>query len=96
MRALAHDLPLVVMPMHPLLDQPMVGAAVTTAGAGELVAKKAKPEQLRRVITRLLADGPHRRAAAGLGAEIRRLDGTSTAAGLVEELARDEATIRGR
>ena len=96
MRALAHDLPLVVMPMHPLLDQPMVGAAVTTAGAGELVAKKAKPAQLRRVITRLLADGPHRRAAAGLGAEIRRLDGTSTAAGLVEELARDEATIRGR
>ena len=28
MRALAHDLPLVVVPMHPLLDQPMVGASV--------------------------------------------------------------------
>jgi UDP:flavonoid glycosyltransferase YjiC (YdhE family) len=96
MRALAHDLPLVVMPMHPLLDQPMVGASVAGAGAGELVGKKAEPAQLRRVITRLLADGPHRPAAASLGAEIRRLDGTSTAAGLVEELARDGAIIRGR
>ena len=96
MRALAHDLPLVVMPMHPLLDQPMVGAAVARAGAGEVVRKKAKPEHLRRVVARLLATGPHRQAAADLGAEIRRLDGTRSAADLVDALTRRQTGSRGR
>ncbi|RNL63064.1 glycosyltransferase [Nocardioides marmoriginsengisoli] len=80
MRALAHDLPLVVMPMHPMLDQPMVGKAVAAAGAGAVVAKKARPEELTPVISRLLADGPHRAAAARLGASIRSARGTETAA----------------
>jgi UDP:flavonoid glycosyltransferase YjiC (YdhE family) len=83
MRALAHDLPLVVMPMHPLLDQPLVGKTVAAAGAGELVAKKASADELRPVVTRLLADGPHRAAAARLGAAIRKARGTATAADLV-------------
>lgn len=80
MRALAHDLPLVVMPMHPMLDQPMVGKAVQAAGAGHLVAKKAKPADLATVIAELVADGPHRVAAASLGASIREMRGTQTAA----------------
>jgi UDP:flavonoid glycosyltransferase YjiC (YdhE family) len=80
MRALAHDLPLVVMPMHPMLDQPLVGKTVQSAGAGTLVAKKAKAGELAPVITRLLADGPHRAAAARLGAAIRAANGTVTAA----------------
>jgi len=41
MQALAHDLPLLVMPMHPLLDQPMVGASVQAAGAGAVVKRSA-------------------------------------------------------
>ena len=96
MRALAHDLPLVVMPMHPLLDQPMVGASVAEAGAGDLVRKRARPEHLRAVIVRLLADGPHRRAAATLGREIRGLDGTRSAADLVDTLIADDAEMRRR
>jgi len=80
MRALAHDLPLVIMPMHPRLDQPMVGKTVEQAGAGAVVSKKAKPEELRPIIARLLADGPHRAAAARLGAAIRSANGTVTAA----------------
>ncbi|MFL6021900.1 MAG: glycosyltransferase [Marmoricola sp.] len=79
-RALAHDLPLVVMPMHPMLDQPMVGRSVEKAGAGVVVAKKATPAELAPVIARLLADGPHRAAAARLGAAIRGARGTETAA----------------
>jgi UDP:flavonoid glycosyltransferase YjiC (YdhE family) len=83
MRALAHDLPLVVMPMHPLLDQPVVGRSVEAAGAGRTVAKNATPATLAPVIAELVADGPHRRAAAGLGARIREMRGTATAADLV-------------
>lgn len=83
MRALAHDLPLVIMPMHPLLDQPMVGKSVQGTGAGRIVAKKAKPSALTPVIEELLAPGPHREAAARLGAAIRAARGTETAADLV-------------
>lgn len=85
MRALAHDLPLALMPMHPVLDQPVVAKAVAETGAGEVLAKKASPAEIRAVVERLLADGPHRRAAASLGARIRDLDGTRRAADLVEQ-----------
>lgn len=87
MRALAHDLPLVIMPMHPMLDQPLVGRAVTNAGAAEVIAKKTSPAEVRRVIERMLVSGPHRHAAAALGEEIRRLDGAARAAGLLEGIA---------
>jgi len=84
MRALAHGLPLVIMPMHPLLDQPMVGRAVAEAGAGEVVRKKASPDQLRPVIERMLHEGPHREAAGRLASEIRELDGVHRGADLVQ------------
>ena len=80
MRALAHDLPLIVMPMHPMLDQTMVGQAVQDAGAGQLLAKEATPDEIRPVVEWLLADGPHRAAAAHLGSLIRESRGAATAA----------------
>ncbi|WBB70086.1 glycosyltransferase [Micromonospora sp. WMMD812] len=86
MRALAHDLPLVVMPMHPMMDQPMVGRAVQDAGAGRLVRKGARPGELRATIAELLADGPHRRAAERLGQQIRDSHGAATAADALESL----------
>jgi UDP:flavonoid glycosyltransferase YjiC (YdhE family) len=92
MRALAHDLPLVVMPMHPLLDQPVVGRQVEAAGAGRIVKKGASPDQLRPVIEGLLADGPHRTAAARLGARIRESRGTETAADRILSLVRNGVT----
>lgn len=92
MRALAHDLPVAVMPMHPFLDQPVVGKALAAAGAGAVLAKDARPDQIRPVVEELLADGPHRRAAATLGAEIRRLDGTRAAASAIEGLVRNGAS----
>jgi MGT family glycosyltransferase len=84
MRALAHDVPLVVMPMHPMLDQPMVGKAVERAGAGRLVAKDISTSALRRVVTDLLDDGPHRAAVARLGAAIRGMPGAVLGADAVE------------
>ncbi|MFL6061561.1 MAG: glycosyltransferase [Marmoricola sp.] len=86
MLALTHDLPLLVLPMHPLVDQPMVGAAVEAAGAGRRMAKKSSPKALGPVIAELLGDGPHRAAAARLGAEIRAMDGTAAGAEAVLRL----------
>ena len=91
LRALAHDVPLVVMPMHPLLDQPVVGRSVQEAGAGRTVKKGASAEQLRPVIAAMLADGPHRTAAARLGALIRESRGTATAADRILEVVSDGA-----
>ncbi len=70
MQALAHDLPMVVMPMHPMLDQRMVGQSLERAGAGRLVSKRTSVEDLRAAVTDLLADGPHR--AGGCAPRRRR------------------------
>jgi UDP:flavonoid glycosyltransferase YjiC (YdhE family) len=96
MQALAHDLPVVVMPMHPLLDQPMVARSVEAAGAGRVVSKRATSDELAPVIADLLADGPHRASAARLGAEIRSMPGATNAADRIEELLRDGAAEPGR
>ena len=86
MKALAHDLPLVLLPLHPLVDQPMVAASVQRAGAGRVVSPRTGTEQLGTVIVELLADGPHRRSAARLGAAIRTMPGAVNGADVIETL----------
>jgi UDP:flavonoid glycosyltransferase YjiC (YdhE family) len=88
MQALAHDLPVLVMPMHPFLDQPMVGASLAAAGAGAVVKRSAKPAELVPALAGLLADGPHRAAAARVGAAIRALPGDRNGADRIEALLR--------
>jgi UDP:flavonoid glycosyltransferase YjiC (YdhE family) len=95
MQALAHDVPVLVMPMHPFLDQPMVGASVAAAGAGAVVRRSAKPVELVPVLAALLADGPHRAAAARLGAAIRALPGAPNGADRVEALLVSPAPAPG-
>lgn len=80
MRALAHDLPLVIIPLHPMVDQSMIGRAVEAAGAAKVVSRTSSPEQIRGVIEQQLSDGPHHRAAARLGAAIRAGNPSATAA----------------
>jgi UDP:flavonoid glycosyltransferase YjiC (YdhE family) len=94
-QALAHDLPLLVMPMHPMLDQSMVGQAVEQAGAGRVMGKKSAPARLAPIIESLLAPGAHRAAAARLGALIRRQPGASTASDLLEGLLSSDFATPG-
>jgi len=86
MRALAWGRPLLIIPMHPMLDQPMIGQAVSEAGAGETLPTTASPARIREAAVRLLADGPHRAAAWRLGDSIRAADGVATAATRLQEL----------
>ena len=86
MRALAHDLPVVVLPVHPAVDMRMIGRSVERAGAGRLLAKTATPAQIRAAVEDLLKDGPHREACAQVGARLRAQDGVHAAADAVEEL----------
>ena len=78
-RALAHGLPLVVVPMHPMLDQRMVGTAVEAAGAGVSIRKSSSPAAIRAALDTVL-DAAHRDAAAAIGARWRGVDGSVVAA----------------
>jgi UDP:flavonoid glycosyltransferase YjiC (YdhE family) len=86
MAALAHDLPVLVLPMHPMLDQKMVGQSLVDAGAGRLLSKHAKPAAIAAVVGQLVGEGPHRAAAARLGATIRGSSGAVAGADLVESV----------
>lgn len=80
MAALAHDLPLILIPMHPMYDQPMVARAVAEAGAGIQLDKKASAEEIGAAVTRLLATDSFTNAAAAIGARLRAADGARVAA----------------
>jgi UDP:flavonoid glycosyltransferase YjiC (YdhE family) len=78
--ALAHDLPLVILPMHPMLDQPMVATALAKAGAAQMLSRKASPAAIAASLRALLADGRARQAAAQIGARVRQADAAPRAA----------------
>lgn len=85
-KALGHDLPMLILPMHPLLDQPMLGKAISAAGAGIALKRSADPEHIRAALRELLDEPSHREAAARVGARVRAAQGVATAAGHVEAL----------
>lgn len=86
MLALAHDLPLVIMPMFELGDQPGVGRAVERLGAARVLRKTAPAAAIRAAIQELLPEGPHREAARALGAELRQRDGAVEGADALERI----------
>lgn len=86
-RALEHGIPVLVIPMHPLMDQPAIGRAVESLGAGMLLPKSASPSRIRAAVRRLLDDGAVRAAATRIGDESRARDGAVLAAELITLLA---------
>lgn len=80
MQALAHGIPLLVMPMSPYFDQPAIAQAVTGAGAGTTLPKDADPAAIRSAVQDLLASDSARTAATRLGAAIRGVPGAIAAA----------------
>jgi len=89
MAALAHDVPLLVLPLDPKTDQPFMGRTIQRAGAGRTLSRRSSPEEIRSAIEDLLDDGPHRQAAARLGGKIRATPGAPVAADRIEELLSD-------
>lgn len=80
MRALAHDLPLVIMPMQPMLDQKMIGNSVAARGAGIVLPATAQAGRIAAAVQQLLGPGPHTAAAARIGAALRARNGAAQAA----------------
>jgi UDP:flavonoid glycosyltransferase YjiC (YdhE family) len=96
MQALAHDLPMVLMPMDRLADQPVVARSLSDAGAARVVAKRASADTLAPVLAGMLTDGPHRTAAARLGEAVRARPGATGGADVLEGLFSRGAGARGR
>jgi UDP:flavonoid glycosyltransferase YjiC (YdhE family) len=88
MRALAHGVPLLILPMHPILDQRMIGEIVAAAGAALVLKKTAAASEIENALRSLLKDPSYRSAAAAAGARIRSCNGAIVAADEVEGLLR--------
>jgi UDP:flavonoid glycosyltransferase YjiC (YdhE family) len=86
MRALCHDVPVLVLPMHPMLDHKMIGESIAAKGAGLVLPRDTKPVDIAAAISRLLHDPRYRAAAAALGARLRSQPGQERAADIIEDL----------
>jgi UDP:flavonoid glycosyltransferase YjiC (YdhE family) len=80
MRALSHDLPILIMPMHPMLDQKMIGQSVEEHGAGLLLPKTATAERIRTAARTLLESETCAAAAAAVGSRLRAHSGAGNGA----------------
>jgi UDP:flavonoid glycosyltransferase YjiC (YdhE family) len=86
-RALAHGLPLLFVPMHPMMDQPRIARAVVAAGAGLTVPKSAAPDRIHDALRRLLEEPAFGDTARRLGAELVAAEGRRRAGDEVERVA---------
>jgi UDP:flavonoid glycosyltransferase YjiC (YdhE family) len=86
MRALAHGVPLLMLPMHRLIDQQMIGEAVANAGAGRVLPKTASADEIRSAVRSLLQDPSFRYAAGAISTRLRSCNGAIAAADEIEGL----------
>ena len=84
MKALAHGLPLVCIPI--LGDQHDNAARVVARGAGVRLSRDASVQKIRTAILRVLAEPRFRAGAHAIGASLAREDGAQVAAEEVESL----------
>ena len=87
MRALAHDLPLLMVPLHPMGDQPAIARAITAHGAGITLPRTAALPTIRAAIDQLLTQPQFSNAAAHLGERIRARDPAGVASAYLRRLA---------
>jgi UDP:flavonoid glycosyltransferase YjiC (YdhE family) len=80
MATLSRDVPMLILPMFPLGDQPEMARLLAQHGAAVHLDKDSDVTRLRAAIEMVLADPSYRAAAGKLGRAIRRADGAETAA----------------
>ncbi|GAA2083547.1 hypothetical protein GCM10009840_20200 [Pseudolysinimonas kribbensis] len=73
-RALAHGVPVLVLPMNPLIDQPWIAQAVERTGVGRRLPGRASAARIRAAAEAILGDGPERASARALGERMRSND----------------------
>jgi len=82
--ALAHGVPVVVLPLDGTSDQPRMGRAVSRAGVGTTMSRRSSRSAIRSAVEKALHDEEMRRRAQRLGEAIRVFDGPRRAAEALE------------
>lgn len=84
MKALAHGVPLLILPVNPMSDQPLIGRTIEARGLGRTLPRTASAERIRQTALGILADGAIRAAAARTGERLRGQRGAARAVELLE------------
>lgn len=86
MKALAHGVPLLVLPVDPVSDQRLIGRVIADHGLGRRLPKNARPQTIRATVRQILDDDHLRARAAATGRRLRaRRPGAEVAADLIIE-----------
>jgi UDP:flavonoid glycosyltransferase YjiC (YdhE family) len=83
--ALAHGIPLVILPASPSFDQPVIARTVQRLGLGRALPGNASSSQIVTAVRAVLGDPRYREAAGRFGARMRARDGLARAVALLEE-----------
>lgn len=90
MKALAHGIPLLVMPLNPTSDQRLIGDVVEESGLGLRISARSDPETIRRAVTDLLQNPAVQERAQTTATRLRAAPaGARVAADLILEITRD-------
>ncbi|MDF1606337.1 glycosyltransferase [Nocardioides sp. YIM 152315] len=92
MAGLAHDLPLLVVPLDGKSDHEVVGRSIERAGAGRMIGRRASAGDLRDALRSLLEEPAYAAAAGRLGAAIRGTDAVGDGATALEALSNGAPT----
>ncbi|WP_395693845.1 glycosyltransferase [Nocardioides sp.] len=95
MAGLAHDLPLLVVPLDGKADHRFVGRSIEAAGAGRVVPRRAPVDRLHEALRSLVEEPSYRAAAGRLGAAVRATDAVGDGVRALEALM-DAAPAPGR
>jgi Glycosyl transferases, related to UDP-glucuronosyltransferase len=71
LKALAHGLPVLVLPVNPTSDQRLVGGTLQAAGLGAWLPKSSSPREIAAAVRGMLDDAELRRRAAATGRRLR-------------------------
>lgn len=81
--ALAHGLPLLVIPMNPSFDQPAIGELIARRGLGLTLPRTTAADSIREAVERLLTEPGFAGAAREVGAVVRSRRAADRAADLL-------------
>lgn len=88
LKALAHGVPLLILPINPLSDQTLMGLTIARHGLGRTLRRTASIAELQAAVTTILDDSAIRDAAAATGERLRVQNGAATAVDLIETRCR--------
>jgi UDP:flavonoid glycosyltransferase YjiC (YdhE family) len=89
MKALAHGIPLLVLPLNPTADQGLIGDVIENAGLGRRLSARSDPARIRRAVAELLHDRGVQERARTTAARLRSAPpGTQVAADRIMGVAR--------